>query len=83
LEPYASAPVAGQRPVGPSRGIVSLAMLFSVDSFAGGLVVNSLLRLAFEKFEYHSVRREHFFWTGLWRRIPARCAHHRTKDRIA
>jgi MFS family permease len=33
-------------PLGPSRGIVvKLATLFSVDSFAGGLVVNSLLAL--------------------------------------
>lgn len=39
----ASARVA---PLGPSRGIVvRLATLFSVDSFAGGLVVNSLLAL--------------------------------------
>ena len=33
-------------PLGPSRGIVwRLAGLFSLDSFAGGLVVNSLLAL--------------------------------------
>jgi len=33
-------------PLGPSRGIVfKLAMLFSVDAFAGGLIVNSLLTL--------------------------------------
>src|SRR5258708_1336724 len=33
-------------PLGPSRGIVwRLAALFSVDSFAGGLVLNSLLAL--------------------------------------
>jgi MFS family permease len=39
----ASAPQAA---LGPSRGIVvRLATLFSVDSFAGGLVVNSLLAL--------------------------------------
>src|SRR2546422_299497 len=39
-------------PLGPSRGIVwRLAGLFSVDSFAGGLVVNSLLALwLFERF---------------------------------
>jgi len=39
-------------PLGPSRGIVlKLAMLFSVDAFAGGLVVNSLLTLwLFERF---------------------------------
>jgi MFS family permease len=39
-------------PLGPSRGIVfKLATLFSVDAFAGGLVVNSLLTLwLFERF---------------------------------
>src|SRR5204863_138520 len=39
-------------PLGPSRGMVwRLAGLFGVDSFAGGLVVNSLLALwLFERF---------------------------------
>lgn len=39
-------------PLGPSRAVVvKLAALFSVDSFAGGLVVNSLLALwLFQKF---------------------------------
>jgi MFS family permease len=39
-------------PLGPSRGtVVKLAALFSVDAFAGGLVVNSLLALwLFERF---------------------------------
>jgi hypothetical protein len=37
---------AGLQPLGPSRGIViRLALLFSVDAFAGGLVVNALLSL--------------------------------------
>ena len=46
------APAAGERasarpvPLGPSRGIViELAALFSVDAFAGGLVLNSLVSL--------------------------------------
>ena len=46
------APAAGERasarpvPLGPSRGIViKLAALFSVDAFAGGLVLNSLVSL--------------------------------------
>ena len=49
-------PAAGRRerhaPLGPSRGIVlRLAALFSVDSFAGGLAVQSLLALwLFERF---------------------------------
>ncbi len=40
-------------PLGPSRGIVvKLAALFSVDAFAGGLLVNSLLTLwLLERFE--------------------------------
>jgi len=44
---------AAPAPLGPSRGIVvKLAALFSVDAFAGGLVVNSLLALwLFERFE--------------------------------
>jgi MFS family permease len=55
-------------PLGPSRGIViKLAALFSVDAFAGGLVVNSLLALwLFERFglSLASVGAV-FFWTGL------------------
>ena len=53
---HASPPRTGERtppvPLGPSRGIVwRLAGLFSVDSFAGGLVLNSLLALwLFERF---------------------------------
>src|SRR6185369_5955204 len=59
------APVA---PLGPSRGIVwKLAGLFSVDSFAGGLVVNSLLALwLFERFGMSLAEAGAlFFWTGL------------------
>jgi MFS family permease len=60
------------RPVaalGPSRGIVwRLAGLFSVDSFAGGLVVNSLLALwLFERFGMSlTAAGAFFFWTGLF-----------------
>ncbi|WP_454741940.1 MFS transporter [Cupriavidus necator] len=44
-QPHGAAPTA-TTPLGPSRPIVlRLAMLFSVDAFAGGLVVNSLLSL--------------------------------------
>lgn len=44
--------VVAPAPLGPSRGtVVKLAGLFSVDAFAGGLVVNSLLALwLFERF---------------------------------
>ena len=60
-----------QRPpaaLGPSRGIVlRLAGLFSVDSLAGGLVLNSLLALwLFERFGMSLAGAgAFFFWTGL------------------
>jgi len=56
-------------PLGPSRGIVwKLASLFSVDSFAGGLIVNSLLALwLFERFGMSlTAAGAFFFWTGLF-----------------
>ena len=56
-------------PLGPSRGIVwKLASLFSIDSFAGGLVVNSLLALwLFERFGMSlTAAGAFFFWTGLF-----------------
>ena len=56
-------------PLGPSRGIVwRLASLFSVDSFAGGLIVNSLLALwLFERFGMSlTAAGAFFFWTGLF-----------------
>ena len=55
-------------PLGPSRPIVfRLAALFSVDAFAGGLVVNSLLTLwLFERFGLSLGQAGvFFFWTGL------------------
>jgi predicted MFS family arabinose efflux permease len=55
-------------PLGPSRSIVwKLAALFSVDSFAGGLVVNSLLALwLFQRFELSlATTGAFFFWAGL------------------
>lgn len=55
-------------PLGPSRGLVwRLAILFSVDSFAGGLVVNSLLALwLFQRFDLSlAVAGAFFFWAGL------------------
>ncbi|HUQ25004.1 MAG TPA: MFS transporter [Burkholderiales bacterium] len=54
--------------LGPSRGIVwRLAALFSIDSFAGGLVLNSLLALwLFERFGMSlAAAGAFFFWTGL------------------
>ena len=64
-------PVEEARPrsaLGPSRGIVlKLAALFSVDSFAGGLVINALLALwLFERFGLSlTAAGAFFFWTGL------------------
>jgi len=54
--------------LGPSRGIVyRLAALFSLDSFAGGFAVQSLLALwLFQRFELSvSATATIFFWTGL------------------
>jgi MFS family permease len=53
--------------LGPSRSIVfKLAALFSVDSFAGGLVINALLALwLFERFGMSlTAAGAFFFWTG-------------------
>lgn len=55
-------------PLGPSRNVVfKLAALFSVDAFAGGLVVNSLMTLwLFERFGLSLTQAGlFFFWAGL------------------
>lgn len=55
-------------PLGPSRAIViRLAALFSIDAFAGGLIVNTLLALwLFERFDLSLAAAGHFFfWAGL------------------
>ncbi|WP_376776508.1 MULTISPECIES: MFS transporter [Paraburkholderia] len=55
-------------PLGPSRGIVTcLALLFSVDAFAGGLLVNSLLTLwLVQRFGLSlGAAGQFFFWAGL------------------
>lgn len=54
--------------LGPSRGIVyKLAALFSLDAFAGGFVVQSLLALwLFERFGVSlSAASLFFFWSGI------------------
>lgn len=59
---------ASPEPLGPSRGIViKLAALFSVDAFAGGLIVNTLLALwLFERFGLSlAAAGQFFFWAGL------------------
>jgi predicted MFS family arabinose efflux permease len=56
-------------PLGRSRGIVfRLAALFSIDAFAGGLVVNALLALwLFQRFGLSlTAAGAFFFWTGLF-----------------
>jgi MFS family permease len=55
-------------PLGQSRGIVTrLALLFSVDAFAGGLLVNSLLSLwLMQRFGLSvGTAGQFFFWAGL------------------
>lgn len=55
-------------PLGPSRNIVmKLAALFSVDAFAGGLVINSLMALwLFQRFGVSlAVAGVFFFWAGI------------------
>jgi MFS family permease len=55
-------------PLGPSRGVVvKLAALFSVDAFAGGLVLNSLVSLwLMERFGLTLASAgAFFFWAGL------------------
>ncbi len=55
-------------PLGTSRAtVLRLAALFSVDAFAGGLVVNSLLALwLFQRFELSlTAAGQFFFWSGL------------------
>jgi MFS family permease len=75
----ASAPPA---PLRHSRSIVwRLAALFSVDSFAGGLVVNSLLALwLFQRFEESlSATAAFFFWAGLLTAFSQLAAPHLAK----
>jgi MFS family permease len=63
--PVADEPVAA---LGPSRGIVyKMAALFCIDSFAGGLAVQSLLALwLFQKFGLSlAAAGVYFFWAGI------------------
>ena len=66
----ARAPLEERPPsaLGPSRRIVyKLAALFSIDAFAGGFVVQSLLALwLFERFEMSLAAASlYFFWSGV------------------
>jgi MFS family permease len=67
-EPAPHARPSSPTPLGPSRGIVlKLAALFSLDAFAGGLVVNALLSLwLFQRFDVSlAAAGAFFFWAGL------------------
>jgi MFS family permease len=60
--------VRASTPLGPSRGIVyKLAALFSLDSFAGGFAVQSLLALwLFERFNLSlAAASVFFFWSSV------------------
>lgn len=61
-QPIAPAPLGTSRPV-----VIRLAALFSLDAFAGGLLVNTLLALwLFERFGLSlAAAGNFFFWAGL------------------
>ena len=64
----ADSPPVAPTPLGPSRPVVMrLAALFSVDAFAGGLMVNALMSLwLLERFGFSLTEAGvFFFWTGL------------------
>ena len=66
---------APQTPLGPSRGTVyKLAALFSIDAFAGGFVVQSLLALwLFERFDLSlAAAGLFFFWSSVLGASPFR-----------
>ena len=66
--PAAAEPSRPVAPLGPSRDVVyKLAALFSLDAFAGGFTVQSLLALwLFKKFELSLTAASlFFFWTGI------------------
>ncbi len=66
-------------PLGPSRPVViKLAALFSVDSFAGGLVVNALLALwLLRRFDLSLAQTGQFFWwSGLLGALSQLAAPH-------
>jgi len=81
-EPHAEGPRLPPLPLGPSRGVVlRLAALFSVDSFAGGLVLHSLIALwLFKRFDLSlSSAGTFFFWVGLLTAVSQLAAPHLAK----
>ena len=71
--PRATAPLGVSRPI-----VFRLAALFSVDDFAGGLVVNSLLALwLFQRFDLSlAAAGSFFFWAGLLSALSQLAAPH-------
>jgi MFS family permease len=70
------------QPLGPSKPVViKLATLFSLDSFAGGLVVNSLLALwLFKRFDMSlTAAGSFFFWAGMLTALSQLVAPHLAK----
>ena len=68
LPAASAAPASAPAPLGPSRGVVvKLAALFSLDAFAGGLVLNSLVSLwLLQRFGLSlTAAGAFFFWSGL------------------
>jgi MFS family permease len=66
--PHAEETIPSPAPLGPSRHIViRLAALFSLDAFAGGLVINSLMSLwLFQRFGISlGTAGIFFFWAGI------------------
>ena len=61
-----TAALATSKPLGPSRRIVRrLALLFSIDAFAGGLLVNSLLSLwLLQRFGLSAAQAGQFFFVA-------------------
>jgi MFS family permease len=65
--PHAHLETKETAPLGPSRGVVyKLAALFSIDAFAGGFVVQSLLALwLFQRFDMSlAAASVFFFWSS-------------------
>ena len=66
--PERESEVSAPQPLGESKGVVvRLALLFSVDSFAGGLAINALMALwLFQRFDLSLLAAgTFFFWAGL------------------
>lgn len=66
--PHHELEAPASQPLGESKGVVvRLALLFSLDSFAGGLAINALMALwFFQRFDLSLLAAgSFFFWAGL------------------